>query len=431
MESFQQPCVWVLVQELVPDSEVPEVRSVLGNALLDMHTEIHAEVQMWEQIWREAQCSGHGGHGGQMPSPQSSLPDPPAIKALLRAEIQLLLLTLREQAARLGRDEGEVMCQYSPRVVRYALSDGVQGKTPDVSVPHCTPVSSLSNCGSRSSSRLSSRSRCVDVIEALKQNLNITHIDEVVTHLRSVLTEECEALRRDVELLQEKMELVYKKRAGPELVDPTITELKEERRVLLTDLNTLRVAEEVACSDTPGSCARSDPTRGLTLTPVPAADPHTNTSSPLVFLWTDRPYRKPSPPGAPRSIQLGLAGRPTHRPASKALALDQPKGLDFDHSSLTHWMCPTLPPSTSGSSTHSFLLSEEGCAVKPQSSRTHPAVGPVLRQPHGSTPAGAEFRSVQPLLRPTPPAAQRMASRGQQANRRMGFRKAGSLLSSS
>ncbi|KAL6490232.1 hypothetical protein MHYP_G00005770 [Metynnis hypsauchen] len=186
MENFQpQQSVWDLVKDCVPDSELPEIRTVLGEGLIDMYTEIYSEMHMWEQIWQEVQSDKCR---PQIPIPCMPLTDPPAIKDLLRAELQLLLLTLREKAARLGRNGDDIMSQYSPRVVSYALGDsgrkGSPGSQCEAAIPPSRSASSSSNSGSRSSSRLSSRFSCEDEIEGLRHKLNVTHIDEVVSHLK-------------------------------------------------------------------------------------------------------------------------------------------------------------------------------------------------------------------------------------------------------
>ncbi|KAK1786671.1 hypothetical protein P4O66_016984, partial [Electrophorus voltai] len=314
-------------------------------------------VQMWEQIWREAQRSRHG--RGNM-SPHFPLPDPPAVKNLLRAELQLLLLTLRDQSVRLGK---------------------------------------------------------------------------------SVLTEECEALKKDVQILQESVELEYQRQAGPELVEPTLTELREERRVIQRDLQALRLTDKASCSDMPNPCVPPAPTRDSMLATVTASDPQMKIS--LALPRTDCPGTNPSPPASSR--QPGLSGQPWDRPASKVLAPEPARRLDSDQSGLSHCMftapaaeCPTLPHSTSGSSVrsshHSVVPREKRCAERPvgtMSSIPHLAVGSDLGQPHRSMQPGPDANQPLPPLYPTPPAVQRMASRGQQASRRMRFLQAGSLLSPS
>lgn len=45
MDNFQrQQSVWNLVQENVPCSELPEIRAVLGDTLIDTYTELYSEV---------------------------------------------------------------------------------------------------------------------------------------------------------------------------------------------------------------------------------------------------------------------------------------------------------------------------------------------------------------------------------------------------
>uniref|UniRef100_A0A8C1JFE0 Uncharacterized protein n=1 Tax=Cyprinus carpio TaxID=7962 RepID=A0A8C1JFE0_CYPCA len=143
-------------------------------------------VEMWEKIWQEHRCSEKG---NRPEAPMFPLADPPAVKELLKAEIQLLLLTLREKAARQGRDEEEVMAQYNPSVVSDSLGSsstqrrGSPGSWCEMKSPS-RPPSSLSEIGGRSVYSLSSHSSCEEEIKALRHKLNITHIDEVVTHLR-------------------------------------------------------------------------------------------------------------------------------------------------------------------------------------------------------------------------------------------------------
>ncbi|XP_052404393.1 coiled-coil domain-containing protein 24 [Carassius gibelio] len=236
MDNFQRlQSVWNLVKENVPCSELPEIRAVLGETLIDTYAELYSEVEMWEEIWKELCCSEKG---SRPEAPKFPLADPPAVKELLKAEIQLLLLTLREKAARQGRDEEEVMAQYSPSVVSYALSSrstqrqGSPRSRCETQSPS-RPPSSLSETRSRSVSSLPSHSSCEEEIKALRHKLNITHIDEVVTHLRSVITEESEALKRDVQILQENLET---ERASAQ-TEPSVAELKEERRLIQRNLN--------------------------------------------------------------------------------------------------------------------------------------------------------------------------------------------------
>ncbi|TWW73633.1 Coiled-coil domain-containing protein 24 [Takifugu flavidus] len=62
--------LWSLIAEHVPGSELPKIRAALGNSLVDMYIDLYAE-----------------------------LADPPAIKELVRAEVKMLLQTLRERSS--------------------------------------------------------------------------------------------------------------------------------------------------------------------------------------------------------------------------------------------------------------------------------------------------------------------------------------------
>ncbi|CDQ56481.1 unnamed protein product [Oncorhynchus mykiss] len=100
MEESECPLsVWNVIVEQVPAPELPDIRGLFGDALIDMYTEIHTEVTMWQQIWQTVRHK----LGNRLKTPHSPLADPPAIKELLKAEIQLLLATVRERAALEGR----------------------------------------------------------------------------------------------------------------------------------------------------------------------------------------------------------------------------------------------------------------------------------------------------------------------------------------
>ncbi|XP_072544737.1 coiled-coil domain-containing protein 24 [Salminus brasiliensis] len=449
MENYQrQQSLWDLIKEYVPDSELPEVRTVLGEGLIDMYTEIYSEVQMWKQIWQDVQ-------GVRPQIPRTPLADPPAVKDLLRAELQLLLLTLREKAARLGRDEAEIMSQYNRRVVSYALGDSGRNGSPDSQHKTATscsrPESSLSRCESRTSSRSSSRSGCEDEIAVLRHKLNVTHIDEVVSHLKSFLTDECEALKRDVQFLQESVELEYQKQREPELVEPTLTELKEERRVIQRDLHVQSLMSEAPDKLKPSCCPV--PSR---FTDLPATDSEMASRSPSpVPPRMNCLYPNPSPPDISRPVH---SNKPRHRPSLKVIqplpsfpASGQPQELDL------HPSCTNLSHRTSTASTtddHPLQSSDaapsaniwrtSSCSSEPREEaapRSSPAAGSDQEQLCGSSVAGTSFRFKQLGLRvktartvallPTPPAVQKATSKGQRASRRLAIPQTGSLLSSS
>ncbi|KAG7329913.1 hypothetical protein KOW79_006135 [Hemibagrus wyckioides] len=399
MEPFQnQQSVWSLIKECVPDSELPEIRAILGDALIDMYTEIYSEVQLWEQMWHEV-------HDGKSQMPHSSLADPPAVKELLRSELQLLLLSLRQEATTLGRDEAEVMSRYSPRVVSYALSTERQ-RSPD-NFECTTPTSRPES--RRSSSRLSSHSSIEEEIQALRHKLNITHIDEVVSHLRSVLTEECEVLKNDVQLLQESVELEYLKQSG--FMEPTLTELKKERRLIQQDLEALNLMKESTCARGLKSDVSQIDSREMKLTGLAG-----NSEKKQSPVSPRTEFLQPKPPPA---VAPPHENRTRHRLSLKATQLSgtspkhaQLQGVDPEnvHIHSVPRMNSAAVESSSSESEIAFVGSAN-CRLKYGALAGHLGAAPIS------------------LVPAPPPAVQRASSRGQRVGRRLAHHQTGNLLS--
>jgi len=51
MAVAERQSLWRLIEERVPRPELPEVRAVLGGPLVDMYTEVHAEVSWVAPHW--------------------------------------------------------------------------------------------------------------------------------------------------------------------------------------------------------------------------------------------------------------------------------------------------------------------------------------------------------------------------------------------
>ncbi|XP_062849070.1 coiled-coil domain-containing protein 24 [Trichomycterus rosablanca] len=414
MEPVQhQQCLWGLIKECVPASELSEIRTLLGDPLIDMYTEIYTEVQMWEQIWCEI-------HDGKVEAPRCSLADPPAVKELLRAELRLLLLTVRNEAATLGRDGDEVLSHYSPRVVKYALGAGGRDNC-------TTPTSRPQSSQSRSSSRLS-QSSLEDEIEALRHKLNVTHIEEVVSHLKSVLTDECEALKQDVLSLQESVESEYQSQGESEFTEPTLTELKEQRRLIKKDIKVQNLMSEAAVIDKAKSSVSQISSRKTRLTSQGSITDHSAMETPSVSPVSPTPgfsNPSPSPPVAPHSNRAGLSDKPRHRLHVKIPQPTEPsstplyQNLDLNSSTSIHGNVEGELVSQS-----TFISSVNG--QKPfgnsRDSKTE-----IARFKAGHT-AGHDTATQAPLI-PAPPSGQRAGSRGQRVGRRLALQQTENLLS--
>ncbi|XP_042354428.1 coiled-coil domain-containing protein 24 [Plectropomus leopardus] len=216
--------LWSLITEHAPDSELPKIHTALGHALIDMYTEVHTEADMWHKMW-QASHQGNSGSRAGTPLPRqqvSPLADPPAVKELVRAEVKMLLQTLRERASSEGRDGEELLSRYKPETVDYALSY----------LDSCSNPGDTDN-GSRPSSHCSNAE---DEIEALRDKLNVTDLDQVVDRLRCVMTEECEALKRLVKHFKENFKQKCRSQCESDKSEPTLAELRELRGAVQMDL---------------------------------------------------------------------------------------------------------------------------------------------------------------------------------------------------
>ncbi|XP_068427384.1 coiled-coil domain-containing protein 24 [Clinocottus analis] len=220
--------LWSLITEHVPGFELPKIHTALGYSLVDMYTEVHSEAEMWYKMWRESQQWNSSSRAGTpLPRQQAShLADPPAVKELVRAEVKMLLQTLRERASEEGRVAEELLFRYKPETVDYALSH----------LDSCYRNPRDTESGSRPSSRCSVQSNAEDEIEATRDKLNVTDIDQVVDRLRSFLMEECEALNRLVKHFKGNIKQRWQSPCEVDKLEPSLAELKELRGAIQMDL---------------------------------------------------------------------------------------------------------------------------------------------------------------------------------------------------
>ncbi|XP_065810508.1 coiled-coil domain-containing protein 24 [Labrus bergylta] len=221
--------LWSLITDHVPGSELLKVCTALGHSLVDMYKDVHIEAEMWYKMWQESHQGNIGSRAGTpLQHPRGSfLPDPPAVKELLRAEVKMLLQTLSERAGKEGIDDEELLFRYKPETVDYALGHLNSCQTLCID-------SADSDCGSRPSSHCSVRSSAADEVQSMRDKLNVTDIDQVVDRLRSVLMEECGELKRLVKYL--KGNIKQKCRSQLEKPEPTLAELRELRGAVQMDL---------------------------------------------------------------------------------------------------------------------------------------------------------------------------------------------------
>ncbi|XP_055084223.1 coiled-coil domain-containing protein 24 [Periophthalmus magnuspinnatus] len=220
--------LWSLIREHVSTSELPKIYNALGHSLVDRYTEAYQEMQMWQKMLADTQRGGCSRTGTLLSGSgrhRAPLADPPAVKELVRAEVCMLLQTLRERAGRYGRTHNkELLSLYNPETVGYALghTDRCYSKLSELSDP-------------RSASRLSTQSNTEAEVEAVRENLNIDGIEQVVNRLKSLFIEECEALKQEIKQLQRDI-WTNSQQKDLEPAEPTLGDLNELRHAIQKDL---------------------------------------------------------------------------------------------------------------------------------------------------------------------------------------------------
>ncbi|XP_059840108.1 coiled-coil domain-containing protein 24 isoform X2 [Hypanus sabinus] len=238
--NYKQPSsLWKLIEECVPPTERDEIRVILGESAVDLNQDLHAEVAMLWEIWQSMKTS-------RLTSCHSHvvLPESPAIKDLLRQEIQLLLLNIQNKAHKEGRDESDAFSSYNPDVVSFALGQNKAANMPNRSGNPKNAkdkwifLQSSQTVSNSESESFSSLSHLKNDVEAVKDKVNITNIDEIVVHLQSILQEESKMLEKYTQFLQECLEEEHNRSLEPkiQIAVPSIAELREERKILEQDL---------------------------------------------------------------------------------------------------------------------------------------------------------------------------------------------------
>ncbi|XP_047398708.1 coiled-coil domain-containing protein 24 isoform X10 [Sciurus carolinensis] len=212
--------LWELVEKHVPLRERPEVKRILGEAAVDLTLELRAEVAMLEALLQETRSSqASGSHS--ISDPCSLLAPPPLLRDLMRQELQQLLQGLRDKAICEGRDPAQAWASYSPKVIRFALEE-----------PRCDlPDREVFQI--RASEHSSHRD-----LSVIKDQLNMSNIDQVAGYLRGLLEEERCTLEREISTLQRCLEAEHTQAHQPSeaTLEPTLAELKEQKAAMEKEL---------------------------------------------------------------------------------------------------------------------------------------------------------------------------------------------------
>lgn len=228
--------LWRLVEQHVPPNEQDEIKSMLGESIVDQTLELHNEIHLLLEIWQD-----YRDETDHESKSTPTLAEPPHVRERLVQEICFLADNVREKSLRKGIDLPGVLSRHNPQILDYAEETRKSGpgsarpgtaRSPD---GRQTPLSPTSQADSR---------RCLseaisDDVTSTNKKLNYLDFSEVCSRLKSTLEREMEQLESDIAFLHSCLESEANIRSSgtPTLSrEPTITELREERSLLEKEL---------------------------------------------------------------------------------------------------------------------------------------------------------------------------------------------------
>ncbi|XP_073936439.1 coiled-coil domain-containing protein 24 isoform X4 [Castor canadensis] len=217
---WDSPSLWELVEEHVPFPERPEMKRILGEAAVDLNLELRAEVTMLQALLQEVRSS-QAQDSRPISDPSSLLAPPPLLRDLVRQELRQLLQSLRHKAIFEGRDQTQAWAKFSPKVLRFAFEEP-KCDFPEQEIPQM-------RAGEPSNYR---------DLSIIKDQLNVSSIDQVAGYLRALLEEERLTLEREISTLQHCLEVEHTEahQSKKATLEPTLAELKEQKKAMEQEL---------------------------------------------------------------------------------------------------------------------------------------------------------------------------------------------------
>eukprot|EP00057_Strongylocentrotus_purpuratus_P028879 XP_011683353.1 PREDICTED: coiled-coil domain-containing protein 24 [Strongylocentrotus purpuratus] len=295
MGAYEKPLsLWRLVEELVSPGERPDIRDILGSSLVEQSLELHEEVDNLLSIWQDYRAETEEDIPASL---VNVLPEPPGMRDYLKTHIRMLLESVRERAKDEGRDVDGLLSRHNSDVLDY-VSDELPGNTSSRMTLQRLP------------SKMSATSTVSDQVDSVKDQLNILRIDEVTNQLRSMLEDEISQLLKDTVFLQECLEdesdFRSQSRMSIVIREPSIQELKEERK---------KLEKEVQSAPPPTSVSVMNSVKPRSLT----NSPNRRLPSPLSPTTPGSAKFRPSPPPSAGNAGRAAPVKAVHKHATSHL----------------------------------------------------------------------------------------------------------------
>ena len=292
---------------------------------LDLHNEVDTLLEIWRD-YRHETMTGISELKETLSKTSAVLPEPPNVRETLKKEITMFVKQMREHFKEEDKFSRQIVANnHNLSVINYVLNTQSEAdvsrrsRAPAVDRPQSklssrtgaeTPMVSgrrsqsrqkvRYRSGSRSSSRHSvspppsrfssmstsnlntnnnnnanantSRANQADHVlsEDLElyvdeEKLNSFQIDDIVDHLRDLLQKECDSLLKDIDFLYECIdrESEYRAKTRSSIREPTLNELKEERKKLENDLLSTTGRNQIKINALPANLPASANNRSI------------------------------------------------------------------------------------------------------------------------------------------------------------------------
>jgi hypothetical protein len=253
-EPYEAPdSLWSLIKQYVNESEVDDIKSVIGESLVDQTIELHTEIETLLDIWRDYRNQTLYDLDQISRVNSSKLPEPPEVRDRLIKEIEFFIKQMREKFDDRSFSRQLATNHHNLDVISYVLSSdnkkstrssSSMNQTSNMSANHTPrPMSALSRHGTETPCKPitleptnSQQQPMKTTVEYnLDENkLNCVDIDDIVSHLRELFQAETATLLKDIDFLYECIdrETEYRSQSKATARQPTLNELKEERKRL-------------------------------------------------------------------------------------------------------------------------------------------------------------------------------------------------------
>ena len=248
--------LWELIKQNVKETEIDFMKTTIGESLVDTSIELHEEVNTLLDIWRDYRDETISSLNKIIISNNSNktfLPEPPDQRERLIKEINFFLKQMREKCDSKSFCKQLTAKKHNLNVINYVLNTAstkfddsesmtiIAGEDTSRLTPKSVqrPSSCMSKNGMMTPSIKTFRSqnncsKMTNALEIVEDKLNVNQIDEIVDHLREVMQEEIDTLLKDIDFIYDCIdkESEYRMQSNKTVKEPTLSELKEERKKL-------------------------------------------------------------------------------------------------------------------------------------------------------------------------------------------------------